>query len=260
MKDLIVVTPSRGRPQNVERLWRAMEKTCRAGTELVIGLDQDDELRGQYLPGPSYVVRGGLERKVVAWINKLAMPRLGNCKAIGHFGDDCVPRTDGWDERILEALEKTPFAFGNDLSIERPAGSLCTHLFMRSATCRNLGYFGPPQIQHMWVDLAWMAWGGAAGMTYLDDVIIEHMHFLENKADMDWSYKQSRQLVDQDLAALWGYVRDRLNTDLEKLVPGHRHVGMAEFGVACDMRGTPIPVPVEFIARVNAELQKIRPR
>lgn len=251
MKDLIVVTPSRGRPQNAERLWQAMQDTCRADTELVIGLDEDEPSSELYPRGPRYVTRDGLQRKVVEWINALAMPRLRNCTAIGHFGDDCVPRTDGWDERILEALETAPFAFGNDLSIERAAGSLCTHLFMRSATCKTLGYFGPPQIQHMWVDLAWMAWGEVAGMAYLDDVVIEHMHFLERKADLDWSYQLSRSLVDDDLRHLWGYVRDGLNPDLEKLAPGHKQVSLADFGVACHMRGTPVPVPAEYVAHLG---------
>ena len=188
MRDLIVVTPSRGRPHNVERLWQAMEKTCRADTELVIGLDKDDPAQGQYLSGPNYVLRGGLRRKIVEWINKLSLPRLGMTQNIGHFGDDCLPRTEGWDEMVCEALAKRPFAYGNDLSIERPPGALATHLFMRSAICRNLGYFGPPTIQHMWVDLAWMEWMAAAGGTFLDSCLIEHMHFLEQKAPVDRIY------------------------------------------------------------------------
>jgi len=246
MKDLLVVTPSR-RPHNVERLLEVMGKTCRAGTDLAIGVDTTDPLQDKYPAGAHYVYRDGLQRKVVEWINFLAMEgTLGGYGAVGQYGDDCVPLTDGWDERMLQALERAPFAYGNDLSIERPAGALCTHLFMRASTLKDLGYFGPPSIQHMWVDLAWMAWGAAVGMIYLDGVVIEHRHFLEQKAEFDACYQLSRQLVDQDLRNLYAYVRDDLNTDLQKLKPGVPHVSVRDFVMGCNMRGTPITVPPEF--------------
>lgn len=250
MPDLAVVTPSRGRPENMERLLEAWDKTIRADTKLIAGLDSSDPRKDEYPAGPRYVTMDGMERKVVGWINLLSEAAWPNHQAVGHFGDDCVPKTDGWDERILEALGKTPFAFGNDLSIERPPGSLCTHLFMRSQTLRDLTYFGPPSIQHMWVDLAWMAWGEAAGMTYLDDVVIEHMHFLEQKAEIDSSYMLSRQLVDQDLRALFAYVRDDLNRDLRKLDPDARHVSVRDFLAAAANRGTPLQVPGELLAGI----------
>jgi hypothetical protein len=249
MPDLVVVTPSRARPHNVDRLWTAMQKTCKADTRLLIGLDSDDETRPSYPRGPKYMRQDGLQGKVVEWINLLAVAAvLSPAPAVGHFGDDCLPRTDGWDEKILAALEKAPFAFGNDLSIERPPGSLCTHLFMRSEVFRTLGYFGPPSIQHMWVDLAWMAWGEAAGMTYLDEVVIEHLHFMEGKALYDASYHASRQQdrLEQDLRALWEYVRDGLNADIQKLRPGAGHVSPWEFLQASHVRGAPVPVPAGY--------------
>lgn len=250
MSDLIVVTPSRSRPHNVERLWEAMEKTCRADTGLVIGLDKDDPLMGKYPPGPEYVLRGDLGNHIVEWINKLSASRLGKTQNIGHFGDDCVPRTDGWDEMVCEVLTKRPFAYGNDLSIERPPGALATHLFMTSKTCRRMGYFGPPQIQHMWVDLTWMEWMAAAGGTYLDNCVIEHMHFLEQKAPLDDSYARSRMLVDNDLVHLFEYVRDNLNDDLAKITKGAPHISVRDFWQRCNGRGTPIPVPPGFMSLV----------
>lgn len=260
MPDLLVVTPSRGRPQNMERLLEAMSRTCRAYTKLLIGIDSDDQSFERYpKAGVQYLVRDGLQRKVVQWINYLAAegldmaPSFSPYLAVGHFGDDCVPWTEGWDERILEALQKTPFAFGNDLSIERRPGALCTHLFMRTETLKALGHFGPPQIQHMWVDLAWMCWGEQAGMTYLDDVAIEHLHFLEHKADYDWSYQQSRQLVDSDLKHLYDYVQRDLNNDLKKIVPDEqrRTITLLDFAAAAHLRGTPIPVPVEYVSALS---------
>jgi hypothetical protein len=245
MSELLVVTPSRARPHNVERLWEAMQETCRGDTTLLIGLDDDDETRTSYPAGPQYEVHPGMRHKVVGWINALAVPRAGQYKAIGHFGDDCVPRTAGWDVTVMEALEKQPFAFGDDLErSQRPEGSLPTHIFMRSAIVRRLGYVGPPAMQHMWVDFAWMAWGAAAGMTYLPGVVIEHMHFTSGKAPVDGSYQFSRQFADTDLAGLQRYVAYRLDRDVAKITIRHPHrYNESGFYALCTKRRLLIPKP-----------------
>ena len=218
MKDLLVVVPSRGRPGNIAGLLDAMEATCEGDTTLVVGLDDDDPTWEDYPLGPIYEVRGGL-RQVVAWINELALPEVDNYRWIGHFGDDNLPRTPGWDLRIMEALERTPFAFGNDLYPRAP-GSLSCHVFTRSDVIKTLGYFGPPRIRHMYVDVAWMAWGIRTGIAYLDDVVIEHMHFTVGKSAHDEVYAASQALIGAaDLAAWHSYSRDPdgLNADIVKL-------------------------------------------
>ena len=218
MKDLLLVVPSRGRPQNIARLQDAMTATCRGDTTLIVGLDEDDPTRGDYPDGPGYEVRPGL-RSVVPWINELAVPQAGNFRYTGHIGDDNVPLTDGWDVAIMEALEATPFAFGNDLYPRAP-GSLCCHVFTRSEVIARLGYFGPPSIRHMYVDVAWMAWGVKTGITYLDDVVLEHRHFTTGKAPADDSYAASQALIPSDLERWHEYCNSgQLNADIAKIDP-----------------------------------------
>ena len=217
MKDLLVVVPSRGRPQNIGRLADAMAATCRGDTTLIVGLDDDDPTAGQYPDGPAYEVRAGL-RNVVPWINELAVPQVGNFRWIGHIGDDNVPLTDGWDVAIMEALEATPFAFGNDLYPRAP-GSLCCHVFTRSDVIGRLGYFGPPSIRHMYVDVAWMAWGVKTGITYLHDVILEHRHFTTG-APHDDVYATSQALIPSDLERWHDYCNSgQLNADIARIDP-----------------------------------------
>jgi hypothetical protein len=228
MKDLLLVVPSRGRPGNVARLLEAMDETCRGDTTLVLGLDDDDPelpaygelLKARGVLGKDVEIRGGL-RQVVAWVNQLAVPRAPEYRFTGHIGDDNVPRTAGWDVSIMEALGKTPFAFGNDLYPRAP-GTLCCHVFMRSEVITKLGYFGPPSIRHMYVDVSWMAWGQACGITYLHDVIIEHLHYTVGKAPADESYARSTALITGgDLSAWHAYSRDDgpagLNADIARL-------------------------------------------
>lgn len=226
MRDLLLVVPSRERPHNIARLLDAMISTCQAKTDLVVGLDWDDPTRGAYpgipelpehgetpyvVPGPDplieYELRDGL-RQVVGWMNVLAMPRLDGWRAVGHIGDDNVPRTPGWDVQVMDALERQPFAYANDL-YGRPAppdpSALCCHVFMRSEVGKALGFIGTPHTRHMYVDAAWMQWGLACGIEYLEAVVMEHMHYTAGKAPPDASYIASTSLMPADAAAYNAY-------------------------------------------------------
>ena len=244
MAELLVVVPSRGRPGNITRLVEAMEKTCRAGTDLIVGLDSDDPQLPAYTATWPYMpagwippdgtdgdihsegmwpykvqIRSGM-RSVVPWVNYLALQKYQHYGAVGHFGDDNLPETIGWDVDMLMALEETPFAFANDLYPRAP-GSLCCHVFMRSEVVGKLGYFGPPGIRHMYVDVAWMAWGTKCGFTYRHDVLIEHLHFTKGQAGFDESYQASQGLIPIDLNNWHQYCDSgQLNADIEKIGGG----------------------------------------
>lgn len=220
---LALLVPSRGRPHNIARLAQAMRETCTGETMLVVGLDEDDPALPGYEqvlaehPDITALVRPGL-RQVVAWTNTLAAACAGRYEHLGAIGDDNVPRTPGWDARIIQALRGTPFAFGNDLYPGRAPGTLCCHVFCRADVVEKLGYFGPPGIRHMYVDVAWYAWGRACGITYLDDVVIEHMHYSAGKSPADDSYRASTALIPEDLRNWHEYCRSgSLNRDVALL-------------------------------------------
>lgn len=216
MKDLLLAVPSRGRPGNITRLRDALKATSTAETDLLVGLDDDDPTWRDYPDGVSYRSRPDLH-KVTAWTNYLVSLELGNYRAFGQVGDDNVPATPGWDTAIMEALEKTPFAFGNDQYHSREPGTLCCHVFMRAEVVKTLGYFGPPSIAHMYVDVAWMAWGRACGITYLHDVLIPHLHYTAG-APHDATYANSYAGTGADLQAWHAYSRGgQLNADIRKL-------------------------------------------
>lgn len=216
-----MVIPSRGRPGNITRLIEAMAATCEGDTTLIVGLDEDDPSLQDYpaLNGPSgwYEYRAGLH-KVTAWCNELAVPLAREYQFIGHFGDDNLPQTPGWDVRIMEALEDELFAFGNDQYPGRAPGTLACHVFMNSEVVRKLGYFGPPSIAHMYVDVAWQAWGQACGIAYLHDVNLEHLHYTTGRAGHDATYQNSYAGTGADLAAWHAYSKGGgLNEDIAKL-------------------------------------------
>lgn len=190
----------------MRRLAQEMAATCRGGTSLVVGLDEDDADRYERLDGVEYEVRKGL-LGFGAWANELAVPRAGDYRFIGALGDDCVPRTPGWDEAIMGALEHTPFAFADDLYALRAPGVLATHVFTRGSVIRALGYLAVPSLRHYYIDNAWTEWGRACGMTFLPDTVIEHMHWSAGKSRPDATYSRPQQLFGSGQPAFEEYCR-----------------------------------------------------
>lgn len=241
MGDLALIVPSRGRPHNIARLLDAMNQTCRADTRLIVGVDDDDPCLDEYrsFNECEIVVQSSLRRQLVKWLNLLAVQRTKDYRFIGHIGDDNVPRTDGWDVRVIESLERNNFCFADDLDPGRPAGSLSLTIFMRSTVIDRLGYMGPPRVQHMYVDPIWFAWGQATTIEFLADVVIEHMHYtIAGKAPMDESYEASTALIPSDCANYNDYCDDPdgMAADIRKLGGEPYTVeAMAEFNAALNI-------------------------
>jgi hypothetical protein len=98
---------------------------------------------------------------------------------------------------------------------------MATAVAMTSDIVSTLGYMAPPAMVHLCVDLVWLDWGRGMGrITYLDDMVIEHLHPAAGKAELDAGYEEvnSEQQVSSDSAAYYDY-RDNggLEADLEKL-------------------------------------------
>ena len=200
-----------------------MKATCRGDTTLLVGTDTDDPDLGAYQeyaatqdhPLFQLVTKPDLHG-VVAWVNELAVPCADGYRFTGVLGDDNVPRTEGWDAAIMDALAATPFAFGNDLYPRGP-GSHPAHIFTRGEVVAALGYLGPPCLRHMFVDNCWLAWGQACGITYLHDVVIEHLHFTLGRSPHDATYQGAENAWDGDKAAWDAYQTDGLAADIEKI-------------------------------------------
>lgn len=206
MSDLLIITPTRGRPRNARALLDAWGPTATEGPRLLLAVDDDDpELAGYReleLPACAELVVGPRGR-LGPTLNRLAVERAPRHFAIGFMGDDHRPRTEGWDIALLAALREmgSGLAYGNDL-IQGP--NLPTAVVMTSDIVRALGYFSPPSLTHMYVDNAWLALGEALGrIRYLSDVVIEHLHPAGGTAPWDERYAEvnSREQYGADETA-----------------------------------------------------------
>lgn len=206
---MVVIVPSRERPHNVARLVKAWIETG-AEAHLQIGVD-DDENVDAYCEALVDLGQGGVtvlpRTGMTGTLNEIAVEVADHYRYVGFMGDDHLPRTMHWDSRIMTRLSEGPcrIVYGNDL-MQGPL--LPTAVFMDSRIIRALGYMAPPALRHLFLDNTWRDWGNALGtLTYLPDVIIEHMHPQAGKAENDEGYGRvnAADIWDHDEKAYEAY-------------------------------------------------------
>jgi hypothetical protein len=121
---------------------------------------------------------------------------------IGNLGDDQMARTPGWDRMVVEAMTEPGFVYGNDLfQGERLP---CGGIFIHAAIVNALGWYALPACEHLFIDNAWALLGRNLGrLTYLPDMVFEHLHPLAGKGDWDDGYERANNAaaVDRDRIA-----------------------------------------------------------
>lgn len=241
MRDLLVIVPSRGRPERLHAMIEACLSLSEADTDIAVACDDDDlyDLR-QFtgLPGIARVCwhhgpRAGLAR----WTNRLAAlytgryPEYcslggvttspepgGRYRAFASLGDDHLPRTPGWDRLLLEAIGKLGgegIAYGNDL---HQGAALPTAPVISAGIVGALGWMMEPSLRHMFVDNVWADLGREAGcLAYVPDVVIEHQHPDAGKASGDGVYEESAAGTGVDRDAYHRWRNERMAGDVAKV-------------------------------------------
>lgn len=198
---LAVIVPTRGRPHVVEDLYKSVVDTVTVSTtRLYLVVDKDDPDLDGYsaevrrvsgedgLAGVG-VVQGGT---MVSALNEAALAVIQDrlVEAVGFLGDDHRPRTRGWDAAYLSALRGlgAGVVYGNDLLQYDFVPTQCA---MSASIIRRLGWMAHPTLKHMYVDTLWRDMAKPVGkLRYLPDIIVEHMHYLNNKSPMDAGYER----------------------------------------------------------------------
>lgn len=207
MADLVVITPSRGRPRQLREMLEAIAATAIGSVQVSIGVDEDDpaDYLGtlQGFDAVEAVMCRQSRKSLCGWTNRLAAQALYDetpPRYLASLGDDHRPRTKGWDLKLIEAIEALPgpgFAYGRDLFQDK---NMPTAWVASAEVVRALGWMMLPTCAHMYVDNAILELGKASGrIAYRPDVIIEHLHPVAHKAAWDESYRESN--VDERYAA-----------------------------------------------------------
>lgn len=212
---MLYIIPTRGRPHKLRELLDSWRDT-RTLADLLVAIDEDDPSHPEYVAVFSQWLRD--EGGYVDWVNMVSGPRmrLGGTlnhyatalydepySIIGFMGDDHRPRTHRWDALIAQAMQGmggTGVVYGND---KLQGANLPTAVAISADIVEELGYFVPPGAIHLYLDNFWKHLGESLGrLRYLPDVIIEHMHPVAGKAEMDERYAEvnSGQMYQEDEA------------------------------------------------------------
>jgi hypothetical protein len=212
VRDLLIITPTRGRPEGAQRLIDAVAATATAKTDLILAVDDDDSSYGS-LTG-RFERTGGPRDTVGGWTNKIAAARLTQYHAVASIGDDHEPLTRGWDTMLLNAIVDmggTGIAYGNDT---QHGEDVPTAAVISTDIVAALGWVFEPTMNHFYADLVWKEIAWASCLAYLPGVTIKHYNPNYGTAPMDATYTDARQRYEEDGDAYkeWGEHRRAADT------------------------------------------------
>ena len=214
-KDVLVIVPTRGRPDaSVEFHKEFLAKSMIS--DLMFAIDEDDADSYSRIEGVLYEVNPRMGMN--GTLNYVATKYADKYKYIAFMGDDHRVRTFGWDIVMTEKMGSLGVAYGNDL-IQGQA--LPTAVIMSSNIINAIGYMAPPKQKHMYLDNFWLDLGTRLNaIHYLEDVIIEHLHFSVGKSDMDSSYQETNDsaIYNADKVAYDEYLSTQMDIDLDKIL------------------------------------------
>jgi len=187
--DLIVIIPTRGRPDNAVALEQAFVDTNTTAKRVYV-VDFSDELRKEYsykLPVESVIMIHNETKGMAYPLNYVAREFLGEFDNFAFMGDDHRPRTANWDQLFVEELYSgSDIVYGNDLF---QGSQLPTAVAMSSQIVKELRGMVPDTQRHLYLDNFWLKLGQDLGkIKYMPEVIIEHCHAFNGKAPMDENY------------------------------------------------------------------------
>lgn len=212
--DFSLLTPTRGRPERLERLLESLADTTHRPDrlEVVLGLDADDPHRPPKTYPFPVVVAAGPPNRTMGQLN-LDGFRASRGRWIMLLNDDVVVRTPNWDERLREMVDSLPDGVAllhvNDLIFR---ARLCTFPMVSRAVFEAIGgdlaRFRRYRIDdHLYDVFALLGLLGRERIHYLPGVVFEHEHIPGGEgtphANVFQSpdrrtYFPSRDLVDED--------------------------------------------------------------
>ena len=103
--------------------------------------------------------------------------------------DDFIYHTYDWDNILMCHLKSPGIAYGDD-GMNKSA--LPTTSIISGALVRALGWLQFPGADYLFGDTAWGVIGRKLNILhYIDSVKIEHLHYCNNKAEMDGVYAKT---------------------------------------------------------------------
>lgn len=218
MKGLILL-PSLNRPSLVKNFFEAYQKTEATAPGLLL-VDANDACLDDYkritIPcNWTLVLTNSVQ--MGDKINEVK-DRWWNLDWVGILNDDHYPITKGWDQKVIGQIKGYNIVSTND-NWKAP-NRLCGFICLSGKLIRELGWFFPPGVQHLYSDDAWEFLASRAGCAMcLMDVIVEHRHaFKTNAKDGTHMKVYSDESWNSDKKAFDEWLRNSSEKDALKVV------------------------------------------
>lgn len=204
---LVMLVPSRSRPQNIAPLVDAwLETGGFAAADLLVAIDVDDPAFDEYEHELRAAVEriGGRGRLVMHTFprHKQLVPKLNSVatlyatylpghRLLGFAGDDHLPRTSGWAESFVELFDHDS-AVGIAYPDDGYQGEkLASSWVMSADIVRELGRMVPAPVEHLYCDNSIMDVGRDAGcLRYVPEIVVEHINPYAGKTAFDAQYER----------------------------------------------------------------------
>jgi glycosyltransferase involved in cell wall biosynthesis len=209
MRNLVVLVPSRNRPQNIAELIKSFDET-ETESDLIVIVDDDEPQMDAYLQLGCDVLMVEKQGKGMAKpLNFAARHYAHKYRHFAFLGDDHRPRTKNWDLQFINTLDElgTGLVYGNDLL---QGENLATAIGMTGNIVNALGGMVPPDMIHLYLDNFWMTLGkDLNALRYISEVVLEHLHPIAGKAKWDEGYREvnAEEVYSADRQALDDYLK-----------------------------------------------------
>lgn len=186
---MLVLVPTRGRPDNALRLLQRFMQFDHDDTEIMFIADEDDPALADYQALVPTHLDVTPRLRLGGTLNRYALEFAPRYDIIGFMGDDVMPRTHDWAKIIRTKMIDNGVVYPNDCV---HGEDLPTAVFMDSNLILSLEYMVLPGLTHLFIDNYWYALGEALGTrVYLRHVTLEHLHPLVGKASSDGTYEEA---------------------------------------------------------------------
>lgn len=223
-KSLLVIVPSRGRPELCAEMVKSFLATKGPRTTMAVYLSSDDAKREQYnLPWhPDVMEFNGPPKFIADVFNRFSSEIHADYYA--NLNDDHLFVTQGWDEKLIAINEQEMNGWGIACADDRltdwavhPHPSGCV---ISGKATRALGFIAPPGTRHIGIDvLQGKIFGALNLLRFTKDVVIEHRHWVNGMRPMDdnykWVYGREEQAHGED--AVRNYLFGQFKEDVRKL-------------------------------------------
>lgn len=226
MTRLQIICPSRGRPERLKTMLDSFDATKSEGTDMIIYVADDDPKIKEYkYYFPDRNIQFGDRLFISEVFNKFS---ADGHKYYGEVNDDHIYQTPGWDNILIDHIEKQGkgwgIACGWDMMQPTPAGWLeqkkPSACIISGNIISTLGYMIHPCFQHLFIDDYFRELAiGIESLHFDPNVIIEHQHIFNKRVAPDAVYQWAYSPVSWDYGwnAYHYYMMNKLAGDIKKI-------------------------------------------